>query len=388
MCNADGTIADAISGLGIFVNPQNDAELLAVTQDSRTLFFSTLAEAAAAIQALSNQPNFVTEDSEAGKIYVGVDGTSGSGDGIVVMTKDSEGVYQQTATLGDDETFTDKVKAGVLIRQSTPVLFVVENGTSTKQKIYRVDPSTGSITLTISVNNMGPAGGLGQDGTNLVIYEDSDDKIRLIPIPNAASTTDFSIDADDSDDATINGEQKILAGRFEKVFVIDPASGGLEKAFVLGGTTGEGDVTGLGTLQVRRASLPGETAIDPTIAGDYTATFQVEPRNAVQITKTTTFDLFTISTLDVTITSPLNNTGVTPDSNGEIDVTGTVNDPTVPVVTLGGQVASTFLMGAPASAPTGPFTLETSGEKSAVSSSATRRHRRLGGQGPVARYDG
>ncbi len=125
-----------------------------------------------------------------------------------------------------------------------------------------------------------------------------------------------------------------------------------------------------------QAYLQTPCAVNNNIAENYDLIFSVKQPSLSAVTTSTRVTIVEVPTLDLSVTVPTAaqgfNAGDLADLNfdglvQEILFQGTVNDGGVPQVTLAGTLAGAALMGGPdTSAPTGPFTLETSDERDAV----------------------
>ena len=283
------------------------------------------------------------------------------------------------------------IEAGIVVQGE---LFVADSA-GFPITIKKLDLSNGDVLATLSLPSfVGPIGGLAFDGTNLIGYEAFNDVFHQIDKNTGNVLASLSVfDANFNDPffqpfgaeaaevVTFPEGPRLLVGKFNQVFMINLNTGGLENGFftplfeIRGLGQGSLLLADAGQQSVYEASLPGEPGVDPTTAGAYTALVSTSPSPTNDANEQqTAITLETVDTLTVTITSPADGSGVTPeslDAQGEISVTGTVNDPTVKQVTFGAVLPTTTLLGAPVDVPTGPFDLEAQAQQDAVSTSST-----------------
>jgi len=354
-----------ISGLGMAMENSKPILFAATKTSNKDLMMSTLAAQATQAQAgqFTNQATFVDQDPDTGKTYVGVDG---SPDQIQVF--DSAGTYESSITT----LTTSSVEGGTLVSGVSGkdnVLWVVDNATS-GPTLRKIKLSDGSEITNISLPSyVQEAGGLAHfidssSVVNLVVYEKWQDNFHIVSTVSTNISQTLQVNDPNYNDMiwTPNGANAaavyttgttntLLVGRFAQVYQINMTNGDLENSFnvaanELGGLGYDGSdltIVNKGNVSAVKGTLvAGGVAQSLTVEGDYTITGALTSSAGATTSAAVDFSLNKLSQVVITVTSPADGSVF---NTTTVDVTGTVNDPTVTQITVAKGLASGNLVG-------------------------------------------
>jgi len=417
-------VGELITGIGTFTDqfgtPGNVSDdLTQVTLLSSVYKDFWLSQMVAAVEVDSsgsgffNQPHCVTQDDVNNVVYVCLEGRpgAGKGGGINAYELTPSGSYEPPSTdfeIGGTGEFSAKLEGGTYVAGKG--VFVIDNqypgnGDSPAIALVNVSDNFGNVDewygLPAFIDQLG---GLTYDPSgngSLIAVSSQNSQFYTFGIPATADntndiypskTTNLFQNSQNSfywpepgytaiHLGKIENVDEYLLSRYEMVARVNPSTGEIKGGFKV---PLNGEISGMGQGgmfainqnwpggkgKIKIASLPGETAQEPTIAEQYTNTFTVVDSDGTNSASTTvTFSKITTDDgLGLTITSPVEGTAFTSTDlvAGKIPIAGTVADPTITSISFGASLAKGTIIGSPVAAPTGALGLETETDRALV----------------------